>query len=397
MMNEVSNHMRKNVKLRVAFGFPGGLALTERLQQGILDFAREQGDWTITQVPEMLNSSLAWLRHWPGDGAIVFITTKEDARIARGLSIPIVNLAAHRKCSGIPTVTVDHHAIGRLAAAHLLGLRFQRFAFYGTQGKLYSEQRRHGFTHAVTAAGGECEVLTASDLTRRRTKWTDQEEELDRWLRSFRLPIGLMASTDWRAGMVLDACARLKMRIPEDIAVIGVDNDPIVHQLRQPALSSVSRNDREVGYRAAEMLLRLIRGDCNLREITLIPPDGVVQRHSTDTLAITDPQVSKAVEHIHKHLSEPFGMEIILARATVSRRQLEHRFHASLGCSPYAFICRLRVEKAKRLLCEPEKRTLTDIAAACGFTDLRRFRLVFQRIAGLTAAEYRQMQLHGSL
>ena len=377
-------------KLRVALAFPMGLAFVERLMHGILDYAGEVGGWTFTRLPEMLSPSIDWLRDWPGDGAFVLITNPEDAAMAHRLSIPVVNLAGHLEASGLPAVTVDHHGIGVLAAEHLLARRFQRFGYYGIRGKWYSLQRRLGFTETVGQAGGSCKVLEVRDLSLRPGKWVDQQEELARWLKTLVPPVGIMASTDLRAGMLLDACQRLGLRVPEDVAVIGVDNDPVACEFSQPPLSSVSRSDREVGYQAARFLDGLIHGKVSRAESLLIPPDGVVQRKSTEIMAVEDPEVAAVVEAIQSRLHQPFGVEGILGNVAISRRRLEQRFRESLGRSPAVFLNEQRVERAKKLLAGPERTSLTDVAAACGFTELRRFRQVFQRIAGQSPADFRK-------
>lgn len=382
--------MSSRQKTRVAFAFPMGLAFIERLQQGILDYARARGGWTFTRLPEMLSPSIDWLRHWPGDGAFVLLTSAADARVARALPMPVVNLAGHFADPGVPSVTVDHQAIGRLAAAHLLERRFTRFGFYGIRGKWFSTQRRDGFCAATRAARGEVDVFEASALVGPGTRWTDQQKELTGWLRRLRTPVGIMASSDLRAGMVFEACATLTLRIPEDVAIIGVDNDPVACEFCQPPLSSVSRNDVRVGYEAAALLDRLIRGGAPPKKPILVPPDAVVQRRSTETWAIEDVQVASAVKFIREHLAENFGVERLLKESELSRRRLEHRFRETLGRSPYAFINDLRVAQARRLLAAQDGRNLADIAAECGFREVRRLRLVFQKLTGMKPSRYRQ-------
>ena len=384
---------RVKSKLRVALAFPMGLAFVERLMQGILGYAREHGDWSFARLPEMLSPSIGWLRDWPGDGAFVLITNAEDAELARDLPIPVVNLAGHLRELKVPSVTVDHRAIGVLAAEHLLERRFQRFGFYGVRGKAYSEQRREGFVETVERAGGTCEVLEVDTLEEQPIQWVDQLDELERWLRGLVPPVGVMASTDLRAGMVLDACHRLGLRVPEDVAVIGVDNDPVACEFRAPQLTSVSRNDYQVGHEAARLLDRLVHGGELPAGPLLIPPDGVVGRKSTEVLAIDDPEVAEVVGMIGERLHQPFGVEGVLGGLGISRRRLEQRFRQSLGCSPAVFLAEQRVERAKRLLASREQASLTDIAAACGFSELRRFREVFRRITGKSPADYRREEM----
>ena len=381
---------REKSKLRVALAFPMGLAFVERLMQGILDYAKGHGDWSFARLPEMLSPSIGWLRDWPGDGAFVLVTNPEDAELARRLPSPVVNLAGHLNEVGVPSVTVDHRETGVVAAEHLLGRRFRRFGFYGIRGKLYSERRREGFVETVERAGGTCGVLEVDTLEVQPIQWVDQSDELERWLRGLVPPVGVMASTDLRAGMVLDACLRLGLRVPEDVAVIGVDNDPVACEFRAPQLTSVSRNDYQVGYEAAHMLDRLVHGGSPPSEPMLIRPDGVVVRKSTEVLAIDDPEVAEVVGMIGERLHQPFGVEGVLGGLGISRRRLEQRFRQSLGCSPAAFLNEQRVERAKRLLSDGELTSLTDIGAACGFSELRRFREVFRRITGKSPADFRR-------
>lgn len=377
-------------KKRIALAFPIGLAFLERLVRGILDYAQKQGDWVFTRAPEALSPSIQWLRHWPGDGAFVLVTNPVDARIARRLPMPVVNLAGHLANPGVPSATVDYRATGRLAAEHLLERRFRRFGFYGTRGKWFSAERRDGFRETVERAGGSCDILEVQDLLSSRSRWTDQEAELERWLRGLRPSVGILASTDLRAAMVLDVCQRIGLRVPEDVALIGVDNDIVACELCNPPLSSVSRNDWRVGWEAAALLDRLIRG-IRVRETVIhVPPDHVVQRRSTETLAIEDPALAPMVQHIREHLHERFGVERVLEQSRLSRRQLEHRFRQCLGRSPYAFINEQRIERARQLLTDGERNTLTEIAARCGFNDLRRFRLVFRRLTGMTPGQFRR-------
>jgi LacI family transcriptional regulator len=381
--------MRNVKKRRVALAFPQGIAFVERILQGILDYARKQGGWVFTRMPERLSPSLDWLQHWPGNGAFALVTTVKDARLVKQLSIPVVNLAGYLETLSLPTVMVDHLAVGRLAAEHLLERRFQRYGYYGPQKLLYSETRLRGFREILTKNGCTCSVLAVPTLSPTRREWADEQADLKHWLGKLLPPVGILASTDLRASMVLDACAELGLRVPRDIAVVGVDNDPVVCEFTQPTLSSVSRNDWEVGHQAARLLDKLMSGSVAPQGPELVPPDGVIERGSTDTLAIEDPEVENAINYIRAHLHEPFGVERLLAQSHLSRRSLEHRFRQAMGCSPYVLINQLRVERAKQLLGDAKKQTLTEIALSCGFTELRRFRLVFQKLAGQSPAEYR--------
>ena len=380
---------RKRVK-HIALALPLDIVFVERLLPGILEFARNQGGWVFTRVPERLAPSFEWLRNWEGDGAFVLIGNKADVKIARSLPMPIVNVGGYVQDVRIPTVTLDQQMVGRFAAEHLLARRFHRFGYYGVRDLWYSEQRRVGFEDALRVAGYTSSSMESTSLIGSPRDWRRVSGELARWLRSLRPPVGIMASWDLRAQMLSEACAMMGLRVPEDVAIVGVDNDPIACEFCIPQLSSVSRNDWQLGWQAANLLSQLIEGKRPPKLPILIPPDGVVARRSTDTLVVEDPEIAEIVQLLRSQLNEVFGVERILRLTSLSRRQLEHRFRRSVGSPPYAFLNELRIERAKVLLAGPRKQTLTKVASECGFKELRRFRLVFRRLTKLSPAEYRR-------
>lgn len=376
---------------RVALAFPPGVAFLERLTRGIIDHAAATGGWSFARMPEQFGASLNWLRHWSGDGAMAIITTAADARVARRLPFPVVNLAAYLRLPDIATVMVDHAATGRLAAEHLLARRFVRFGYYGVRGPWFNELRRDAFAGTLAAAGHRCAVFEA-DLSATSTL-SRHEAELERWLAALTPPVAVLACTDQRAAMLLDACARRRLRVPEDVAVMGVDDDPVIGAFTRPTLTSVARNDLLVGRSAAELLDRLMAGAPAPAAPLLVPPDGVVERRSTAITAIDHPQLATAVADVEAHLDEPFGVERILAHVPLARRRVEALFQTHLGCTPYQFIARARVQRAQQLLARPGRSNLTTIARACGFNDLRHFRLLFTRVAGVSPRAWRMKAL----
>jgi LacI family transcriptional regulator len=381
----------KSARKRVAFGFPTAFPFLQRLSRGITDYARQNCNWTLTRAPEMISPSIGWLRYWPGDGAFALVENPADAQVARALPFPVVNLSGDLADLGVPTVTVDYAAIGRLAAGHLLERHFRRFGYNGTRGLWFSEQPQAAFSEVIRRAGGQVEVLEMNDLFHPDNRWASQEVMLDKWLRRFRPPFAIFACSDLRAAMVNDACQRLGLRVPEDVALIGVDNDQVACELCQPPLSSVARNDWQVGWEAAALLDRLMRGASPaLAAPLLVAPEGVVARRSTDTLAVEDVQVAELTHYVRSHLQEAFGVERLLERSKMSRRSLENRFQECLGRSPYTFILEERVERARKMLLAPDKQSLTAIATACGFSELRRFRIAFQNLAGTSPTEFRR-------
>lgn len=360
--------MKRTTQKRVIIAFPQQAAFLKRTVLGIAAYAHDGDRWRVAWMPELQGYSIEWLRQWPGDGAFVHILTEADARLVRSLKIPVVNLAALVDTHDLSTVMVDHRAVGRLAAEHLLARHFRQFGFHGNLGKPFSELRRDGFCETIQQAGGQCRVLEVPQGIDVAGKWIDQQKLIARWIRSLPRPVGIMACNDTRAGIVLEACLAAGLRVPEDAAIIGADNDPVIFPAAVP-LSSVARQDREVGWQAAQLLDRLMSGCASPSAPILVPPEGVVQRRSTESYAVADPQVQAALAYLSEHLGQPFGVERLLAEAGLSRRPFELRFQRVLGKTPHEFILAQRVERARQMLAEPGGHNFATIAAACGFTE----------------------------
>jgi LacI family transcriptional regulator len=356
--------------------------------RGVMDYAAHRGTWTLDMNAETL--SVEGLADWPGDGALTMLLTPAQVRAAKNLAIPVVNVSGRLPPGGVPRVMADQEALGRLAAEHFLERGFRQTAYFGQQGVWYSQQRQHGFVERIKQAGGECSVLEGPRSFDRRHPWHRWMAPLEEWLKTLTLPLGLMAVHDQRARMVLDACLHLGLRVPEDLAIIGVDNSEVACEFSQVPISSVARNNWREGYEAAALLDRLMAGKQPPKHDILIPPEGVVTRRSTDAEAIDNPHVAAAVRLIHEHLGEPFGIEILENRLAVSRRYLYYQFQRCLKCTPHQYVSRARVERAKEMLEGPDKPKLRSIARACGFSNTTRLGLVFNRITGMTLAEYRR-------
>jgi LacI family transcriptional regulator len=357
--------------------------------RGILDYAREQHTWVLQLNPGMADLGLRHLVGWPGDGVITNLRTTTEVAAARALKLPVVNLAGSIRHTGVPRVMVDQEAMGRLAAEHLMSCGLSRFAYFGERAMWYSHQRRQGFARCLGENGYGCSVLDSTTGVGQPGPWDQWMRPIERWLKTLRPPVGLLAVHDYAGTILIDACLRLGLRVPEDVAVVGVDNDVITCEFCEVPLSSVARSNREVGYEAASLLDRLMDGAPPPEDI-LIPPEGVVRRRSTDAVATDDPQVAAAVRYIQEHLAERSCMDSLVRTLSISHRSLEIRFQKSLRCTPREYISRRRVERAEQLLAGNQKSKLQSIAKACGFTGPRHLREVFRRVTGLTPAEYRR-------
>lgn len=330
---------------------PVGDPLQAPLLLAIAKYARTKR-WTLQVNPETPALRMRCLAGWPGDGIIALLGTKTEVAAAKALKTPVVNLSGAVRGSGLPRVMVDQEAAGRLAAEHLLATGFTRFAYYGVKDMWYSQQRKAGFVNCLKQDGYDCSVLDSTVHFTASSPWYRWMEVLDPWLRSLQPPVGILAVHDYRATMVVEACLRLGLRVPEDVGVVGVGNNVTTCEFGEVPLSSVSRNSSEVGRRAAALLDSLMAGQPPPRRDILVPPEGVVRRRSTDVFLakVDNALVAVAMRFVHEHLADPSLSKALVDAVSVSRRTLDLRFNKCLDCTPQEYLWRVRVEHAKRLL-----------------------------------------------
>lgn len=380
---------------QVALVYPLAVPHVTTFVRGIMHYAAQHGGWSLTTSPPSLIGAgeealaLADFQGWPGHGVMGVILNQADISAARRLGIPVLNMASTLEETGFPRVRPDHYAMGRMAAEHLLQRGLRRLAYFGLQGFWFSKERCRGFVERAEQEGATCDVLEVPRTSESGGNWQKRTGPLSRWLKQLQPPVGLLAVQDYRARVVIEECERLGLRIPHDVAVIGMEDDPTICEFCQPTLSSVSRNSWQIGMVAAEMLDRLMDGQ-SIPIDTAVEPEGVVARQSTDTIAVEDSHLMAALHFIHDHLSESFGIERVVQATSISRRQLETRFRRILGCSPNEYLSRRRVERVKQLIDAPGKAKFHKLAMTCGFSNVEQMREVFKRVTGMTPLEYRQ-------
>jgi LacI family transcriptional regulator len=376
----------------IALAFSVGQAHLQSLTQGIAAYAGHEGRWILTTAGEDGTLSIEQLEGWRGDGIIAALTRPSEVRIAERFvraGIPVVTISGALRHPGVPRVMVANEDIGKLAAEHLFQCGFRHFGFYGLRRVAYSRDRERGFAAQLKAMGFSYAPRWAPSTYDRRRPWQDDLEGLRQWLRRLTPPLGIFAVNDFRARLILDACELAKLDVPSQIAVVGADNDRVVCEFSRPGLSSIDCDWHRVGYEAARTVHRILTGETPDVE-TRIPPREVVRRSSTAITVTGDPQLDHVITYIHDHPEEVFGVERLLEIGDVSRRKLEQAFRTSLRMTPYEYLCRARIDRAKMLLQFGSSTKLTQISRLCGFRDARRFRLVFRRLEGLTPAAYRK-------
>jgi LacI family transcriptional regulator len=343
----------------------------------------------------MRSSPLPDLRRWGATGVIGRIQTPAIARRILAAGLPLVGIdfsteqtSARSPLSNASEIQADSHQAGRLAAEHFLERGFRHFAFCGYAGRIWSHRRQEGFAERLQAEGLQCQVYEPPERPR-GVSWDREQPTVTAWLRSLPKPVGVMTCNDIRGRQLLEASLAAGLDVPDQVAVVGVDDDPLICNLSNPPLSSVALNLENAGYQAAELLDRHMngrgQGPCRI----LAEARWVVARRSTDVVAIDDRHVSKALRFIRDHAQTPIAVADVVAEAGISRRGLEIRFQQAVGRSIRQEIQRVRLDKTKRLLVEtnlPAQR----IAELAGFSSLAYLSNVFRRRLGLTLAQYRR-------
>jgi LacI family transcriptional regulator len=360
------------------------------LLQGVIGYLREHGPWSVYFQPHGLEAPPPrWLRNWHGDGILARIDDRRMAHAIRQTGLPAVDLRFSVRSAGLPGVGIDNRAVVDLAFQHLADCGFRNFGFCGLpRGQnIWMDLRRDLFVQNARASGASCRIFDPP-ARRSAATWEQEQEQISAWIRHLPKPVGVMTCNDDRGLQVLDACRRIEVFVPDEVAVIGVDNDEIVCNLCNPPLSSIDINTYNVGYQSAALLGRLIAGESPSEERVLLTPRGVVRRESTDVLATEDRELAEAIRLIREHACSGLRLKDFARMTTLSRRGLERRMQKLLGRSPKEEITRVQLERARRLLAETDLPTVV-IAEKCGFSQPNYFSRVFHSKVGISPGLYR--------
>jgi LacI family transcriptional regulator len=332
---------------------------------------------------------------WKGDGILSFVGYRQDlANYIKSATIPVVEISSVRRDLGLPCVGEDNEEIGRNAAAHLLERNFKHFAWAPFWEDVVNEERYEGFANLIQCAGFQCERLPPLNTQRSKSRrnqmdWTARRSWLVQKFRSFEYPVGIFCYNDYVAADIIGICLDSHIHVPEQIAVIGVDDDPIVAACVPIPISSVRHDMEGMAYHAAELLDRLMDGEAPSMERVRVRPKGVATRQSTDILAIQNPVVLKGIRFIRENFAQgDLSVERVVAASDVSRRTLEKAFRVELNRSILDEIIRTRISQAKHLL-EATDFSVADIAARSGFANLNHFFRVFRRQTLMSPRSYR--------
>jgi LacI family transcriptional regulator len=363
---------------------------------GVAAYIRAHGPWHVHHVERGLTEALpSHLRRWKGDGVLARIENRRFAEAIAKLELPTVDLRGSYCPDHGCTFDTDHHAVARMAAEHFLEIGFRDFAFCGFPGVDFSDRREDAFRQYLSMRGYGAAVFTPrggyaseTDILAREARGELETDRIGEWLLSLRRPLAVFACNDVRGRQVLEACARNDVTVPEEVAVVGVDDDEVVCELADPPLSSIEPDTRRIGYEGAAMLDRLMQGEEVAEKRVFIPPRGIRRRLSSEATAIDDREVAAAMQLIRDRSCEGITVQHVVKALNVSRSTLERRFQRIFNRSPASEIERIRMARAKLLLADTNYK-LAKIAALTGYNSAAQFATAFKRHTKVTPGKFR--------
>jgi len=384
---------------QVAVLLPTSFKVSRDMRRGVLQYVRRCGPWGLHIIEgRQGEQKLIRMSEWGCTGIIGRLYTPELVEAAARAKIPqvLVDSEDRRLEKSHPihrhsVVRSDTAAVGRLAATYFLERRFVHYAYVGeVQGLMWSVRRGEAYARAVREAGFECRIYGTLTTVEQEDAGLERPR-LCAWLRALPKPVALLAAMDNRGRQVIDACAWAGINVPQDIAVLGVDNDDDLCETAMPAMSSILLDAERASYEAARHLDGMMRGVTRERRIITYGPAQVVERRSTDTTQIADIVVVKALEFIAVNACVGIGVPEVVRHVGASRRLVEQRFRAQLGRTILDEIRRVRMERVCTMLRETNQ-TIGDIACQCGFSSGSHLGSVFRREYGCTMRDFRKRE-----
>jgi LacI family transcriptional regulator len=376
---------------RVALLIETTRTFSREMLAGVRRYVAEHGPWsTFLELRAPDSAPPAWLRHWDGDGILTRTFTQEMADLITATGLPAVEMRSKTLAGERPFVGIDNAHIGRAVAEHFFERGYRRFAGYSLQTEIFFIERMRNFVRTVEAYGCSCSELpeAASDNV---SDWEQSQARLIAWLAQLPKPVGIFAANDQLGVHLLEACQRAGVAVPEEVAVVGAENEETLCTFATPPLTSVRFDGQTVGYNAAEVLDGMMRGKAPWRRETLSPPKGIVVRGSSDELVINDALVAHAARLIRENVMTGINVDDLCRKLNASRSTLDRRMKAALNRTPKEEITRIRFREVERLLRETDL-TIDVIARQTGFAHSHYLQAAFKQTYGKTPGAFRRAQ-----
>jgi LacI family transcriptional regulator len=359
--------------------------------EGIARYAWENGPWSIQFEDRALDSlPPKWLTEWKIDGIISRTASVKLARMLQAIQVPVVDIHGVSRIS-IPQLQMDNLQGARMVVDYFCNCGLRQLAYFSYEETWWVKNNRDMFCRASEERGFHCHVYPSPITKGNVPVWHERQRPgLIKWLRLLPRPIGIFTTGDLHAVRLINICREIDIAVPEEIAIMGNGNDPVICETVLPTLSSMDLDARRFGYEAATLLDMKMTGK-EPKNIIYISPSHVAVRQSTNLMVIGDPDIVRAMRYIRESACMGIDVNRVAEELGLSRSFLERGFREHLGRSPKAEIMRIRIERAKMLLDRTDK-TSKNLARQCGFTSLEYFIKAFRREAGMTPNAYRRMR-----
>jgi len=356
------------------------------LLNGIARYSKLHGPWSFYLEPRGLKSSIPRIKNWNADGIIMRNSIISSDLI--NLKLPtILCLHESRRLKYLPVVTTDCSVIAKLAGEHLLNRGMKNFAFCGFDNYEWSNERKEYFKSYIQEAGFNVDIYEQGN---KNISWDKEQLLLTKWLAKLPKPAGIFACNDDRGQQILEACKAGRINVPEEVSVIGVDNDPIICGFCDPPLTSIALNTDYAGYAIAELLDRLMSGEPMTGQEIKVTATHVVRRQSTDIIFVEDKAVSDALIFIRQNAKNKIRVDDVVEHTCLSRRSLESRFRKIVHRSIQEEIRRIRTDLIAQMLVETAL-TISEITAMFNFTDVEHISRYFKKEKGMGLREFRKL------
>ena len=365
---------------------------SRNLLKGIVRYSKEVGNWSFQRMPlyyRMLygeNGVVEWAKKWQAD-AIIAQLSDVNIELLNDLNIPIIVQNYRDRNKAVSNLTGDYFNTGVMAAKFFLNRGYRNFAFYGFKGAIWSRERADGYSHEIEKQGYKLAVLENDNKD--KEEWSYNHTVLGNWLQSLPKPVALFACDDHFALQISETCNVYNINVPDDIAILGVDNDDLLCNISDPPLSSIVLDVENGGYNAGKLLNQLITKEITEPFNIVVNPLIIERRKSTEKYAVSDKNIRTILNYIEKNYANHLSVEELVKQVPLSRRVLEKKFKEETGESLYQYIQNYRIDQFTRLLITTDY-SLFEAALQSGFENYKNVSRIFRKYKSLSPAEYRK-------
>jgi LacI family transcriptional regulator len=378
------------IKILLLTDFSSGYG--RNILEGVVKYSKEQGCWSFQRMPlyyRMVYGEegvLDWAKKWKAD-AIIALLKDVNVKLLKDLHIPIIVQNYRDRSPHVSNLTGNYFGSGVMAARFFINKGYRYFAYYGFKGSIWSRERVDGYRDEIEKNGYPLYVL--EDLPRDKEEWSYNLIELAHWLQELPKPIALFACDDQFALRISETCNIYNIKVPDEIAILGVDNDELLCNISDPPLSSIIVDAVNGGYQTGKLLHQLINKEIPRPVNIIVEPLIIEERGSTNKYAVPDKHIQHVLTYINKNYADPISVTDLVKQVPLSRRVLEKKFKSATGDTLYQYIQNYRIDMFKRLLLTSDK-SLFDIALQVGFENYKNVSRVFKKYSSFSPAKYRR-------